>query len=58
MRRIVTLRNTQGDEMPAVEHFPTASDMPSTIDANGTHWYVGVWASRGWHVRDVGEWEE
>ena len=58
MRRAVTLRNEHGDEMLGVEHFPKFSDYPPSIDANGTHWEIAVWASRGWHVRDVGEWEE
>lgn len=57
MRRPVRLQNTHGDEMDAIYHFNPISDMPGTIDANGTHQSDIRWAELGWHVITWGDWE-
>lgn len=55
-RRIVTLTDAFGDTITGVEH-ETQSDLPNTIDANGTHWFETTWARNGWTITNRGEWE-
>lgn len=54
-RRIVTLQDAQGDEITAVYHPPTMSDLPGTITYNGTTWYDTVWVARGWTITAWGD---